>query len=121
MECIKCHKSMNIRLRDIDEPDWPYELNDACADDADDNERIKYNEYAEFSDIHFDLMLSYEELIRVRDELISNRPEWMNQEEFINYENAMFLYHTTPIDSEKWWAQYYENKTNSNNVCATCR
>ena len=88
-----------MSLYNAQPPDLPYELI-----------QQKYNEYAEFSDMHFDFSLTYDELITIRNSLISSRPEWMNQEEFINYENATFLYYTTKIDSEKWWAKYEENK-----------
>ena len=115
MECVKCSKPIVMRLRNMDEPYWPFELNIA---DANDPECMKYNEYAEFSDIHFNLSLTYDELITVRNGLIPNRPRWMNQEVFINYENAIFLYHTTPVDSEKWWEQYEE--TRSKQMCLSC-
>lgn len=124
--CVECCKTIYfekasmerqpIKLRD-DEPRWPYEFDD----DDDGPSHIKYNEYCEFSDMHFDLSLSYDELITIRDNLISTRSEWMNEEAFINYENSVFLHYTTPIDSEKWWLEYEANKIRGTKSCPVCR
>ena len=77
----------------IQSPDWPYEFND---DDDNDPERIKYDEYCDFEYEHSDLLNNYEktydELIENRDSLIPQRPEWMNSEIFINYENNDLKY-----------------------------
>jgi hypothetical protein len=59
----------------------------------------KEAEYSEFTNAHFndfynpELNKSYDELIALRDNLISEKVEerldWMNTEEFINYENEL--------------------------------
>ena len=127
--CLKCCKTIYfesadtnkpIHFRDVDCPDWPYEFDDE-NDNLNDPERVKYHEYIEFSDIHFHFNLTYNELIIIRDELIPNRSEWMNEEAFINYENATFLYYTTPIDSENLWKQYEANKIRGIASCPLCR
>lgn len=103
-------------------PDWPYEFND---DDDNDIERIKYNEYCDFQIKYFDLLNDYEktydELIENRDSLIPQRPEWMNSEIFINYENNDFKYHTDCIKLDREWEEYNETKTKGNCICPLCR
>ena len=115
MECIQCRNPIILRMRDTDEPKWPYKFNE---EDENDPEHIKYNEYIEFSDIHFHFNLTYDEIIMIRDGLIPIRPGWMNEEVFIAYENATFLYHTIPIDSDKWWEQY--NIIKETKKCLIC-
>ena len=100
-------------------PDWPYELND---DDDNDPESIKYKEYCEFDNKYFDIgTKSYDELITIRNGFISERPDWMNSDEFINYENSNFRYHTECVKVEKEWEKYNENKTKGNSNCPLCR
>jgi len=102
-----------------DEPIWPYELND---DDENDPERIKLEEYDDFEEKHFDIeKYDYDELITIRNSLISERPEWMNTEEFINWENRRFRYHTNFVILDNEWNKYNENKTKGNGSCPLCR
>jgi hypothetical protein len=102
-----------------EQPIWPYELNDY---DENDPERIKYEEYNEFEIKHFDIgKYNYDELITIRNSLITERPEWMNTEEFINYENGQFRYHTDCVILDKEWENYNESKTKGNGICPLCR
>ncbi len=130
--CLKCCKKIYfgsatierpIHWREmiIESPDWPYELND---DDDNDPERAKCDEYDIFDMKHFnDEKNSYDELIIIRDSLISIRPEWMNTEDFINYENEQFRYHTEFTKIENSWQKYNENKQKEkgNGTCPFCR
>jgi hypothetical protein len=103
----------------IEGSNWPYDINE---DDENDLEYIKYEEYDKFETKHFDIKTkSYDELIEIRNNLISERHEWMNTEEFINYENDMFKYHTEFVKLEKEWDNYNENKTKGNGTCPLCR
>ena len=103
-------------------PDYPYDLND---DDDNDPERIKYDEYCDFqmkySNLLYDYEKTYDELIENRDSLIPQRPEWMNSEIFINYENNDLKYHTDCIKLHREWEEYNETKTKGNGICPLCR
>jgi len=100
----------------IEYPDWPYELNE------DDSEEMKYDEYIEFETKYFDIEKnSYNELITIRNNLITERPHWMNTEKFINYENISFRYHTEFVKLDKEWEEYNKNKTKGNGTCPLCR
>ena len=126
--CLECCKTIYFgstknerpiheREITIESPDWPYELND---DDYD----IKYDEYCDFERKYFNFDLetsSYDELITIRNSFIMKRPEWMNTEKFINYENFNFRYHLECIKLEKEWEIYNENKTKGNSSCPLCR
>jgi hypothetical protein len=61
---------------------------------------------------------SYDELVTIRNNLISERSEWMNSDAFINYENGMFKYFS---ELENEWKMYDENKTKGNSSCPLCR
>jgi hypothetical protein len=112
-------RPIHLREMPLESLDWPYELND---DDENDPEHIKQQEYDKFETKNFDIETkSYDELIIIRNSLISERPEWMNTEEFINYENGMFIYHTEFVKLEKKWEKYNENKTKGNKTCPLCR
>lgn len=129
--CLKCCKTiyfgstMNERPIDwkemIDESlDWPYEL------DEDNPNYAKHKEYSDeyddFSQVHFNSEIySYDELIIIRNSLISARPIWMNTEEFINYENASFRYHTERAKCDNLWVDYEATKTRGNASCPLCR
>jgi hypothetical protein len=103
----------------IESPDWPFELDD---DNDNDPERIKYDEYCDYKDKYFKYeVFSYDELIITRDVLIEYRPEWMNTEIFINYENKNFRYLTEYVKLEKEWDNYNESKTKGNKLCPLCR
>ena len=98
---------------------WPYELND---EDENDPERIKYEEYSDYENKYFNCeKYSYDELISIRNSLIPERDEWMNTEEFINYENSEFRYHTEFVKLEKEWEKYNDSKTKGNGKCPLCR
>ena len=126
--CIQCCKTIyfgtshnerpSTHWRDDDGPEWPFEFDD---DNDHDHVRVKYEEYEVFDGMYFDFGLSYAELITIRDNLIPERPEWMNQEVFINYENDRFLYHTKCVASDKLWETYNESKLKGNSMCPLCR
>ena len=97
-------------------PEWPYD------DDNNQLELKKYNEYCEYEATHFDMETkSYDELIAIRNELISKRSVWMNVEEFINYENVHFKYHTECVRLEAEWENNGKHKIKENSSCPLCR
>jgi len=104
----------------IDEqPIWAYTLND---DDDNDPERIKLEEYSLFEETHFDYETkTYDELIVVRNSLITQRLEWMNTDTFINYENKNIRYQLKILNVEKEWDEFNENKIRGNSSCPLCR
>lgn len=95
-------------------PVWPYKDNE-----TDDN--LKRDEHEYFEDTYF----NYEEntcdqIIEIRNNLIPERPEWMNTEEFIHYENVCFRYHIKMTNAEKEWEEYNESKTKGDGICPLC-
>jgi len=97
-------------------PRWPYENVDEHEDDK------KQEEYYYFEDTHFNYEENtYDELIEIRNSLFSDRPDWMNAEEFINYENENFKYQIKLIKVEHDFDEYNENKTRGNRTCPLCR
>ena len=108
-----------LHWKNVESSNWPYEFND---DNENDPERIKYNEYCEFENKYFDIgTKSYDELIEIRNSLISVRPEWINTYEFINYENSQFRYHTECVKLDLEWEKYNETKLKGNSICPQCR
>ena len=98
-----------IHWREIEGPDWPFELDD-----------IKYDEYQEFHTQWFDMENSYETLIVIRNNLLSIRPDWMNTDTFIEYENEEVYYHSECVKAEKAWDEYNYNKFKGNGCCPFC-
>jgi hypothetical protein len=98
-------------------PDWPFELDD----DNNDPERIKYNEYEEFRMQWFNMDNCYEKLIQIRNNLLSIRPDWMNTDEFLNYENEELKYSSQCDRLEKLWDEYECNKFKGNETCPFCK
>ena len=61
---------------------------------------------------------TYSELIELRDNLISERPEWMNKPEIINYENAEFKTISEYRIKER---KYLSGLIKGNGSCPLCR
>jgi len=126
--CLECCKTIYfgsttsgrpIHWRELSDehPTWPYEINE-----EDEIEDKKQEEYYYFEELHFDYeKKSYDELIQIRNNLITQRPDWMNTDTFINYENENIRYQVKLIRVENEWNNYSENKTIGNRVCPLCR
>jgi len=115
---IHFHETYN---NNIIEPDWPFEIDD---DEYDENneELFKYQEYIDFDYDHFDKTnKTYNELVSIRDKLMSKRPEWMNTNIFINYENLMFKYTTECEKINKNWEKFYKSKIIGKKCCPFCK
>jgi hypothetical protein len=106
-----------IHWRELTYPNWPFELDD---DNDNDPERIKYNEYEEFRLQWFNMDNSYEKLIKIRNNLLSIRPDWMNTDEFLNYENEELKYSSQCARLDKEWDEYV-NKFKGNETCPFCK
>ena len=60
----------------------------------------------------------YEELIVLRDSLMCDRPDWMNNQEIIDYENESFsVYSEYRIKEDN----YLASRTIGNQSCPLCR
>jgi len=123
--CLQCCKtiyfgiattSRPIYWREIEGPDWPFILDD----NENDPERIKYDEYQEFHTQWFDMDNSYKKLIQIRNNLLSIRPDWMNTDTFIEYENEELYYLSECRIAEKAWNEYNDNKFKGNGCCPFC-
>ena len=84
----------------------------------------KQNEYYKF-EVKYDFWDSrgktYEEMGINRNSSINHRSDWMNTEEFINYENVSFKYHIECDKLDKEWEKYDASKTRGNSKCPLCR
>jgi len=131
--CLKCCKTIYFGTSDnnipvhpneidltIGEPKWPYDIID---DDYDNDEKL--NKFYRFEDTHYFNYenISYEKLLEIRNDLIEDedREEWMNSEEFINYENKLFKYKIDYQKAEKEWEEYSNSKRIGNKICPLCR
>jgi hypothetical protein len=146
--CIQCCKTIyygstsieppNVSLNDIEHPDWPYPFH--CSHEAefkgtrkdwmiwDDKEEV----YSVFRNEYFNEFYkqelknkSYDEIVAIRDSLITEkvneRLEWMNTEEFINYENELFCYEIVTKRINKKWKKFNNKKIRGNGLCPICR
>ena len=123
--CLQCTKAIYFGIattstpmnwRELEGPDWPFVLDD---DNDNDPERIKYDEYQEFHTQWFTID-NYEKLIRIRNNLLSIRPDWMNTDTFLQYENEQLYYHSECDKAEKAWDEYNDNKFRGNKCCPFC-
>ena len=136
--CIQCCKTIyygsttidppTISINDLEYPEWPYpffcsyeeELKGTRKDwmivDDKESEYIDFrNEYLNYEN------QSYDELVAIRDSLIPKRVDWMNTEEFIDYENSFFFYQIIKKKIEKKWRKFNKIKTVGNGLCPICR
>ena len=128
--CLKCCKTIYfgfttvvrpLHWREIDNecPNWPFY---ECEDYNEDDEDKKQEEYYYFEHTYFNYEENtYDELTEIRNSLIYERPDWMNTEEFINYENNCFRYNTEFPKVDKDWNEWNDNKTKGNGTCPLCR
>jgi len=128
--CLDCYKTIYFGVselekpcfyRDLKLPDWTYEQK--FDEDGDWIENEKQNEHHDFlSEImnyeYEDDKRPYEELIVLRDSLMYNRQEWMNNLEVVNYENELFRICSEYIIKED---NYLQSLTKGNESCPMCR
>ena len=124
--CIYCFKSIYFGYSNDtqrpkhykeqpDGPEFPYIEND--------DENQKLDEYMEWESENYNYENSLEEIFKKRDELKLNRPDWMNTDLFIDYENQYIQYWIDTIKIEKEFDNYIENKQKNiiNKSCPLCR
>lgn len=146
--CIQCSKTIyygsttvdppTASLNDIERPEWPYPFYCSNEEELKGTRKDwmiwddKEEEYSGFSNEYFNDFYkpelknkSYDELVAIRDSLISEKVEerldWMNTEEFINYENLLFQYQIEQKKITKQWNKYKNTKTIGNGLCPICR
>jgi len=120
--CVNCVKTTYFGSSNNKRPMHWRELNIPCSDWPYEEDRLQIKEYFDNYDAKYfnTATNSYEELLVIRNKLIPTRPEWMNTEEFINYENENFRYHTETAKLEKEWDNYNETKIKGNGCCPLC-
>jgi hypothetical protein len=94
-------------------PLWPYE-----------NDEKPVEKFYEFEDKYFNYEENtYDELIEIRDRIKAERPEWLNADEIINYENQLFKFNENIVNIEKNEKKNKDNyrKLKYNNYCPLCK
>jgi hypothetical protein len=127
--CLDCYKTIYFGVSDFEEPciydinlpEWTYENN--LDEDGDIMENEKRNEHDEFLSKKMNYEYEdddrpYEELIMLRDILMCYRPDWMNIQEIINYENELFR---TCSEYRIKEDNYLASRTIGNQRCPLCR
>lgn len=120
--CLQCCKIIYFGIatteKPIDvkemgiEPTFLYEVK---------HEHVKYDEYQKFRTQWFDMDDSYEKIIEIRNSLLSKRPDWMNTDTFLKYENELLKYHSECTKLEKEWEKYEYDKFKGNGTCPFCQ
>jgi len=146
--CTQCCKTIyygsttikppTISINDVERPEWPYPFYSSNEEEFKGTRKDwmiwddKEGEYSDFINKYFNEYYkpelnnkSYDELIALRDSLIlekvEERLDWMNTEEFINYENERFCYEIVCKKIEKKWEKFNNKKTTGNGLCPICR
>ena len=90
-------------------PVWPFEIKKA---DSSDPEYVKTQEYQKYIGEYLNIQTTvYDELITIRNDLMSTRPQWMNSEIFIQFENTYFKYVTDLFKSVKGTVDFKKMST----------
>jgi len=128
--CLDCYKTIYFGVselekpciyRDLNLPHWTYERQldedgDIMENEYDDEHETFFREKMNYE--YDDDKRPYEELIMTRDDLMCERPEWMNIQEIINYENELFKITSDYRIKED---NYLANITIGNQSCPVCR
>jgi hypothetical protein len=126
--CLDCYKTIYFGMSELEKPcmdrdllnklpEWTYERR------LDEDENEKENEHDTFLGERMNYEYeedkrTYDELIEIRNNVIIERPEWMNISEIINYENERFrLYSEWRIKEDN----YLASRTIGNQSCPLCR
>jgi hypothetical protein len=133
--CIDCCKFIYCGFTDVPKPifvdnehfnlDWPYELKKDSEGNDDYENDDKLVEYEKLEDDYYNKYMNktYEEIIKIRDELVETRPNWMNTEEFITWENQHIKYWVYMIKKDNEEDNYKKSKLNyiNSQCCPLCR
>jgi hypothetical protein len=121
--CFDCCKKIYISLK-MEHPNSFNELTCECPVWPYKNDEMPIEKFYEFEDKHFNYEKNtYDELIEIRDRIKSERPDWLNAEEIINYENQLFRFYENIVKIEKNKKKNKENyrKIKYNNYCPLCK
>ena len=131
--CIDCCKQIYFGISseqipvqynevEIDDPIWPYEKieKDIDGNSIEDKKETIYNDFT-YEHLLNSNNETYDEMITIRNSLISARPQWMNTDEFIDYENHILKYYNEYNIIDKTWKKYNDNKSKGNQTCPLCR
>jgi hypothetical protein len=111
--CLSCCKIIYFGIATTEKPiHWKEISTPEWIHDED-----KLNEYEMFKLKWFDSDETYETSIKRRNKLCSQRPEWMNTPDFLNYENELLHYEKVV----KEWKEYQKNKFKGNGKCPFCQ
>lgn len=137
--CLDCYKTIYFgvstskkpHIYELNLPKWPYyeydeegdiiaKYDEARGGDIYCEREEEYNDYMneKLNFAYEDDERSYDDLIETRNILIEERPEWMNAEEIINYENELFRV-CTEFNNRQ--AMYINNLLIGNQSCPLCR
>ena len=119
--CLKCFKNNYIGYTYTPRPKHCNEVTEWCLWPYSEKE---FDEYCKFEDEHEDELLfveTFEEYVVARDKLKSSRPEYMNTEEMIEYENEQFIYDLECKKLEELWEGWLQTKIAGSNACPFCR
>lgn len=100
-----------------DQPKWPFEIK---KEDDSDPEYKKRQEYQKFFITNLNnKKATYDEVIEIRNNLMSTRPAWMNIQIFINFENQNLKYITELFKTVNGLDDY--KKVKDGDFCPLCR
>ena len=130
--CLDCCKTIYFGSSNLQRPksweeiqDETSDFHDITAEQYDEYMRYEWHENAEELENSVKNAIenkSLEDLLNIRDNLMSERPEWMNTSYFIEFENKVIKYfHETAI-AEKEFENYKKTMTTvENKCCPFCR
>ena len=127
--CLDCCKTIYFGSSNLQRPKSWKEIEDETSGNFHDISDQQYDEYkgyewhenAEELDKNIENK-SLEDLLNIRDNLMSERPEWMNTSYFIEFENKDIKYLHEIAIAEKEFENYKKTMTTvENKCCPFCR
>ena len=118
--CLQCCKHNYLGFTFAYKPKHCNEIEDLSVWPYTEKE---FDEHCKFEDEHSDELLvdTFEEYVDARDKLKSSRPDYMNTEEMIEYENEQFKYELEWKLVNDIWKQWESLKTPGSDSCPFCR
>jgi hypothetical protein len=123
-------KSIIIHHSEFDEnkpleSEWPYDIQIDSDGEYNYENDEKISEYEELEKIYYNNYENntYDDIVKIRDELIETRPNWMNTPDFISWEtqHIKYMVYVTKKDIEE--EKYHKSKQSKiiNRCCPLCR
>ena len=122
--CLDCYKTIYFGVSEFEKPceyrDLISKINYPIPDQEEDEIQSKHHTFfvEKMNYEYEDDVRPYDELITLRDSLMCDRPEWMNIQEIINYENELFKITSDYRIKED---NYLASRTIGNQSCPICR